>query len=154
MTLGSRILYWIFSFFKSRIKVPEVCVLTSCDPMDCSPPGSCVHGLIQARTLEWVAMPSSRGSSHPRDWSQVSLISSRLFTVWATREAHSYLLNMFKLYFHTDSILLLQLIPLVIVFSLSISSNTDQPSRPSSAEPSSQSNQQLSQRILISSSLE
>jgi len=34
-----------------------------CDPMDCSPPGSSVHGILQARTLEWVAMPSSRGSS-------------------------------------------------------------------------------------------
>ena len=38
-----------------------------CDPMDCSPPGSFVHGILQARILEWVAMPSSRGSSQPRD---------------------------------------------------------------------------------------
>ena len=37
-----------------------------CDPVDCSPPGSSVHGILQARTLEWVAMPSSRGSSQPR----------------------------------------------------------------------------------------
>ena len=43
-----------------------------CDPMDCSPPGSSVHGILQARILEWVVMPSSRGSSQPRDWSQVS----------------------------------------------------------------------------------
>ena len=41
--------------------------LTLCDPMDCSPPGSSVHGILQARILEWVAMPSSRGSSKPRD---------------------------------------------------------------------------------------
>ena len=41
--------------------------LTLCDPMDCSPPGSFVHGILQARTLEGVAMPSSRGSSQPRD---------------------------------------------------------------------------------------
>ena len=40
--------------------------LTHCDPLDCSPPGSCVHGVLQARILEWVAMPSSRGSSQPR----------------------------------------------------------------------------------------
>ena len=40
---------------------------TFCDAMDCSPPGSCVHGILQARILEWVAMPSSRGSSQPRD---------------------------------------------------------------------------------------
>ena len=38
-----------------------------CDPIDCSPPGSSVHGILQARRLEWVAMPSSRGSSRPRD---------------------------------------------------------------------------------------
>ena len=40
---------------------------TLCDPMDCSPPGSSVHGILQARILEWVAMPSCRGSSQPRD---------------------------------------------------------------------------------------
>ena len=40
------------------------------DPMDCSPPGSSVHGILQARILEWVAMLSSRGSSWPRDWTQ------------------------------------------------------------------------------------
>ena len=40
---------------------------TLCDPMDCSPPGSYVHGILQARILEWVTIPSSRGSSQPRD---------------------------------------------------------------------------------------
>ena len=45
---------------------------TLCNPMDCSPPGSSVHGILQARILEWVAMPSSRGSSQPRDWIHVS----------------------------------------------------------------------------------
>ena len=52
----------------------ELC-LTLCDPMDCSPPGSSVHGIFQARILEWVAMPSSRGSSRPRDWTPVSWVS-------------------------------------------------------------------------------
>ena len=54
-----------------------------CDPMDCSPPGSSVHGILQARILEWVTMPSSRGSSQPRDQTCVSCIScfaSRFFT--------------------------------------------------------------------------
>ena len=46
--------------------------LTLCDPMDCSPPGSSVHGILQARILEWVAMPSSRRSSQPRAWIHVS----------------------------------------------------------------------------------
>ena len=48
---------------------------TLCDPMDYSLPGSSVHGILQARILEWVAMPSSRGSSLPRDWTCVSSTS-------------------------------------------------------------------------------
>ena len=61
--------------------------LTLCDPMDCSTPGSSVHGILQARILEWVAMPFSKRSSQPRDWTQVSCIVGVFFTVWATREA-------------------------------------------------------------------
>ena len=64
--------------------------LTLCDPMDCSLPGSSVHGISQARILEWVAMPSSRGSSRPRDPSRISYVScigSRFFTISAAREA-------------------------------------------------------------------
>ena len=49
--------------------------LTLCDPMDCSPPGSSVHGILQARILEWVVMSSSRGSSRPSDGTHVSYIS-------------------------------------------------------------------------------
>ena len=48
---------------------------TLCDPVDCSPPGSCFHGILQARTLEWIAIPSSRGSSQPRDQTLVSYVS-------------------------------------------------------------------------------
>ena len=48
---------------------------TLCDPMDCSPPGSSVHRILQARILEWVALPFSRGSSLPRDWTCVSYVS-------------------------------------------------------------------------------
>ena len=46
-------------------------------------------GILQARILEWVAMPSSRGSSKRRDWTQVSHTAGRIFTIWATRKAHS-----------------------------------------------------------------
>ena len=46
-----------------------------CAPMDCSPPASSAHGILQARILKWVAMPSSRGSSRPRDWTWVSWVS-------------------------------------------------------------------------------
>ena len=59
---------------------------TVCSPMDCSPPGSSAHGIFQAKILEWVALPFSRGSSQPRDWTQVSCIAGRLFTIWATRK--------------------------------------------------------------------
>ena len=60
--------------------VAQLCP-TLCDPMDYSPPGSSVRGILQARILEWVAMPSSRGSSRPRDGTQVSCIAGRFFTV-------------------------------------------------------------------------
>ena len=55
--------------------------LTICDPVDCSPPGSSVHGMLQARILEWVAMLSSRGSSQPRDQTQVSCTADGFFTI-------------------------------------------------------------------------
>ena len=63
--------------------------LTLCDPMDCSLPASSVRGDLQARILEWVAYPSSRGSSQPRNWTEISCIVDRLFTSWATRETQS-----------------------------------------------------------------
>ena len=72
----------------SEVKVSQLCP-TLCDPMDCSLPGFSVRGILQARTLEWVAMPFSRGSSWPRDQTQVSRIAGRFFTVWATWEAPS-----------------------------------------------------------------
>ena len=61
--------------------------LTLWDPVNCSLPGSSVHGIIQARILEWVAIPFSRGSSQPRDWTQVSYTAGRFFTIWSPREA-------------------------------------------------------------------
>ena len=54
-----------------KVLVTQSCP-TLCDPMDCSPPGSSVHGLLQTRILEWVAIPLSRGSSPPRDQIQVT----------------------------------------------------------------------------------
>ena len=62
----------------------ELCP-TLCAPMDCSLPGSSIHGIFQALILEWVAFSFSRGSSWPRDWTQVSRIASRFFPFWATR---------------------------------------------------------------------
>ena len=68
--------------------------LTLCDPMDCSPPGPSVHGILQARILEWVAMPSSRGSSPPRDRTHIpydSCIAGRLFTAEPLGKTHGHL---------------------------------------------------------------
>ena len=61
--------------------------LTLCDPRDCSLPGSSIHEISQARILEWIAISISWGSSWPRDWTQVSHLAGRLFTVWAIRES-------------------------------------------------------------------
>ena len=68
-----------------RAKLLQLC-LTLCDTMDHSLLGFSVHGILQARILEWVAMPSSRGPSQPRDQTQVSCIAGVFFTVWATRK--------------------------------------------------------------------
>ena len=52
-----------------------------CDPMDCSPPDSSVHGILQVRILEWAAVPFSRGSSQPRDQTHISHTVGRFFTI-------------------------------------------------------------------------
>ena len=60
-------------------KLLNLC-LTLCNTMDCSPPGSSAHGFLQARILKWVTLPSSRGSSQPRDQAHISCIADRFFT--------------------------------------------------------------------------
>ena len=70
---------------KSESEVAQSCP-TLCDPVDCGLPGSSVHGIFQAIVLEWIAISFSRGSSKPRDWTRVSRVVDRCFTVWATRE--------------------------------------------------------------------
>ena len=62
---------------------------THCNPINCSLPGSSVDGILQARILEWVSMPSSRGSSQPRDWTQVSRLAGGFFAIRAPRETPS-----------------------------------------------------------------
>ena len=66
------------------ILVTQLC-LNFCDSIGCRLPDSSVHGILQARTLEWVAIPFSRGSFWPRDQTWVSCIAGRFFTIWATR---------------------------------------------------------------------
>ena len=60
---------------------------TLCNPMGCSLPGSSIHGVFQAKVLEWVAIAFSRESSRPRDRTQVSCITDRRFNIWAPRGA-------------------------------------------------------------------
>ena len=112
-------LYLCFSFWKSEAAFLEyslpnlrasavllccaVCLVAqSCptldDSMDCSLPGSSVHGILQARILEWVAIPFSRGSSWPRDWTGVSCIAGRFSTVWAIREPQYFCVNFYIYY--------------------------------------------------------
>ena len=66
-----------------------LCQVWLWDPTDCSPPGSSVRGILQARILEWVAILFSRGSSQPWDRIYISYVSGRFFAIWATREDHS-----------------------------------------------------------------
>ena len=69
-------------------KLLQLCP-TLCDPVDGSQPGSPIPGILQARILEWIAIPFFRGSSWSRDQTQISCIAGKFFTIWATREAPS-----------------------------------------------------------------
>ena len=78
----------LYFYFYTYVKSESVScsVLSKCLwPMDCSLPGSSVHGILQARILEWIAIPFSVGSSQPRDPTWVSCIAGVFFTIWATR---------------------------------------------------------------------
>ena len=84
---------WRTQSLTSRISQLPVIItqscLTLCDPMHCSPPGFSVYGIIQARILDWIAIPFSRGSSWPRDQTRISCAScmtGRFFTFWVTGE--------------------------------------------------------------------
>ena len=77
-------------FIVFTCSVAQPC-LTLCDPVDCSPPGSSVHGILQAGILEWVAVPSPRGSSLPRDQTHVSCVSCTAGGFFATWEAPWYI---------------------------------------------------------------
>ena len=75
---------WLKHTVKVKVLVSQSCP-TLCDPMDCIRPGSSGHRILQARILEWVAIPFFRVSSRSRDQTQVSCITGRFFTIWATR---------------------------------------------------------------------
>ena len=78
-------------------------ISNSCDPIDCSPRGSSLHGILPARILDWVAIPFSRGSSRCRNWTWVSCIAGRFFTNWATRETSYIMLQNLHICKYTHS---------------------------------------------------
>ena len=80
--LTSRTYIW----YDEEDEVAQSCP-TLCDPVDCNLLGFCVHGILQARILEWIATSFSRGSSRPRDRTRVSRVGGRRFNLWAIREA-------------------------------------------------------------------
>ena len=99
-----------YSQFEKKMKVVQLC-LTFSDPMDCSPPDSSVHGILQARMLECVDIPFSRGSSWPRNQTWVSYIAGRFFTIWATREAPVNL----RMFHQPQKKLCLNIIPFILL---------------------------------------
>ena len=100
--IGRQILYhwatwealYIYIYRERESRESEVTqsCLTLCDPVDCSLPGSSIHGILKARILKWVAISFSRGSSRSRNRTPISHIAGRRFTLWATREAYIYIL--------------------------------------------------------------
>ena len=88
--LSSTLAGGFFTTSATWVKVAQSC-LTLCNPMDYTG-----HGIPQARILEWVAFPFSRGSSQTRDQTQVSYIAGRFITSWATREVQNHLRSPFN----------------------------------------------------------
>ena len=95
--LNTGLLHWqADSLLLSRLGSPEVKVKvlvaqwcpTRCNSMSCSLPGSSVPGILQARILEWIVIPFSRGTSRIRDGTRVSYIAGRFLTLWTTREGY------------------------------------------------------------------
>ena len=104
--------------------VTQLCP-TLCNPIDYSPPGSSAHGFLQARILELVAIPFSKGSSQPRGQTQVSCIAAGFFTIWATRKAQALASTISLNPYQFSS----------VQFSCSVMSDSLQPNGPQHASP-------------------
>ena len=96
--------YLQYIIHTQQIYIPYVCVCVSSSVVDCSLPGSFVHGILQARILEWAAISFSWGSSRPRDQTWVSC-----FTMWATREVHAPFMHAQLRSFYTLTLVIMQL---------------------------------------------
>ena len=99
-------------FKKVKVKAAQSCP-TLCGPMDCSLPGFSVHGTLQTRILEWVAVPFSMESSQPRDQTQVSCIAGSFFTIWVIREDLSGL--EFHKYINLPTFLYIKKLPIIVI---------------------------------------
>ena len=92
---------------------------TLCNPLGCNPPGPSVHGIFQASILEWVAMPSSRGSSLPRDRSHVSCTAGRFFTAEPLGKltsqglTHVFILSVSPVYYFHQHIYMVYYVPFI-----------------------------------------
>ena len=95
LTAGVEMSSCVYKFDRTCVcvLVAQLCP-TLCDPTDCSPPGFSVHGILQARILEWIAIPFSRGTSQPRNRTLVSCMAGRFFTVWATAMVNNFTLEL------------------------------------------------------------
>ena len=86
---------------QKKMLVAQSCPIL-CNLVDCSTPGSSMHGISQARILEWVTISFSGGSSQPRSRSQVSCIAGRFFTVWVTRDKNQRSIFLFLVWEDTE----------------------------------------------------
>ena len=89
---GFHFFHTCLNIMKMQVLAVQSCLIL-CDPIDCSLRWSSIHGILQARILECVSISFSRGSSQHRNWTWVSCIAGRLFTIWATREAPLNVIN-------------------------------------------------------------
>ena len=130
----------VYKTCESESEVAQSC-LTLCNPVDCRPPGSCVHGISQARILEWVAISFSRWSSQPRDRNWVSLyivsisnsdsgIANRVSTTWNVSYCFIILAEniffYFFSFFHHNAFKEDFLRPLIWIFPLKLINNSYQ----------------------------
>ena len=84
---STKLINWKVQYLICQEGVSEWVKVTQSCPTPCDPTDYIAHGTLQARILEWVAFPFSRGSSWPRNWTRVSCMAGRFFTNWAIREA-------------------------------------------------------------------
>ena len=95
--------YVIWKKVKMKVSVAQLCP-TVCNPMDCSPAGSSIYGILQARIMDWIVISFSRVSYQSRDQNKVSHIASRFFFIWAPQEALYEVKEVLNNFYNSDYI--------------------------------------------------